>query len=67
MFDTIIQTEAERRGHEAGVIQRVGKGSEVCIYVYMFVRFSRFSQALIKPKVVPYDKVLNNTLFRHFF
>ena len=63
-----IQTEAERRRREAGVIQWIEKGSgHVYMFVYMYVCFFEdISQlkAFTEVKVAPKESFLLNTLLR---
>ena len=64
-----IQTEAERRRREAGVIQfRSKTGSScmyICIYVCMFFKDISRLRPLREAKVVPLGSSLDTTLVRH--
>ena len=72
-----FQTEAETRRREAGVIQSIWieKAGHVytfiCLYVNMYacMSFKDFSRlkALTEPKMVPYGRMVDNTLLRHAF
>ena len=60
--------EAEHRRREAVVIQSIGieNAGHVCMYVCFFKDFSRM-RAPTEPKMVPYGRVVDNTLLRHVF
>ena len=61
-----IQTEAECRRREAGVIQSMENRPESCMYLCMYV-FADYERGR-RPrefKVVPYDSRRNSTLLRH--
>ena len=49
---TVLQAEAERRRREAGKIQAMENGLRSCLFVCMYVGFSRISHERIQSGVM---------------